>query len=368
MDLRSTARGITLAAALITTTLSVPASDAAAKLSTPATPQPHVVCTGDPGTVRPIVYDASRPDMNGLYAVPRRRPRGLVVFAHGHGHSVLSWANILTRVATNDGYIAVAMEYPGSKLSDPMAPPPNDYEYGWRVREGAAHSIEAAQLFDRTCHGLREIVDYGVSMGGNTSGLMAEAHAKRANGRPLFDHWFDIEGVTNLTEEYLGARALANSGNTTAQTAVQEIQDETGGPIEQVPAAYAALTVVDHAAAIRTSGIRGVVMVHAAADGLVPTDQTQQMAARLAQVGVPADVYEVGTRSPSAQGSDTTLDGYLGLPIQSPFAGHGYEGNPTATVISIGLAHLDAILQGREAWPSGGVHEHFVDGTLGQLF
>ena len=107
-------------------------------------------------------------------------------------------------------------------------------------------------------------------------------------------------------------------------------------------------------------------MVHAAADGLVPTDQTQQMAARLAQVGVPAEVYAVGTTGPASE-PGTTLDGYLPVSHPEPLAGHGSEGSNTQIVIQTGLSHLDAILQGREPWPSPGLHEGAVDGTLGTI-
>jgi hypothetical protein len=314
-------------------------------------------------------------DHTGEYVVPSGRPKGLVAFAHGHGHSILSWTWILQHVAA-EGYIAVAMEYPGTTFDDPRVPDYShqtgapgsrqDHEIGWQVREGATQLTAAARQFESACPGLKTIVDYGVSMGGNTSGLIAEAHAKRADGKPLFNLWFDIEGVTNLTEEYLGARGLANSGSSTAATAVAEIEREAGGPLERNPSAYDALTVTAHAAAIRASGISGVVMVHALDDGLVPTDQTQQMAAALTQAGVPADVTLVGRRAPGSDSNDTTLDGYIPVAHTLPFAGHGFEGSHTQTVITTGLARLDSILHGG-AWPQG-FHEHLLDGSLGQIF
>jgi hypothetical protein len=194
---------------------------------------------------------------------------------------------------------------------------------------------------------------------------MAMAHATRHDGRPLFDRWFDIEGVTDLTEEYLEARSLAQTGNKDAKLAVSEIEAETGGPIGHNADAYGRRTVVEHAADIAASGIRGVMMVHAADDGLVGTDQTQEMAAGLTQVGVPADVYAVGTTGPKSE-PGTTLDSYLPVAHPEPFAGHGYEGSSTQIVIQTGLQHLDAILQGRAPRP-GGFHEHVVDGTVGQV-
>ncbi len=369
--------------------LALPAAGTAHAARPAKVPRPAIVCHGNPIAVHGIWLPSGgvitalpapagsivARDYTGEYAVPSGRPKGLVTFSHGHGHSILSWTWIVQHVAT-EGYIAVAMEYPGTTFDDPTVPDyanqtgspsdKQDHEIGWQVREGAAQTIAAARQFESACGHLKTIIDYGVSMGGNTSGLIAEARAQRTDGGPLFNLWFDIEGVTNLAEEYFGARALANSGNSTAATAVGEIQHEAGGPFEQNPAAYSALTVVAHAGDVRTSGIGGVVMVHALDDGLVPTDQTQQMALALTQAGVPVDVTVVGTRVPGSDSNDTTLDGYLPIPHSLPFAGHGFEGSHTQTVISTGLAKLDAILHGG-ARPQG-FQEHFLDGTLGQLF
>jgi hypothetical protein len=358
-----------ISALAVAVTLVLSSAAAQARQLALAASAPRVICRGNPNIAHTLVlpvpgsHDRGR-DVSGEYAAPRQPPKGLVVFAHGHGHSVLSWTWILEHVAASDGYLAVAMEYPGTTYPDPANP---DFTYGWRVREGAAQSIRAAQLFARSCHGLRTIVDYGVSMGGNTAGLMAEANAKRPNGRPLFDLWFDIEGVTNLTEEYLEARTLAASGSSFAKTAVAEIEAEAGGPIEQVPGAYNALTVVAHADQVKSSGVRGVVIVQAVDDGLVGYNQTQEMASRLGQLGVPTEVYSVGRRAPGSDTNDTTLDGYIPVKHQLPLAGHGFEGSHTQTVISTGLNQLDAMLQDREPWPQG-FQQHFVDGVLGQLF
>jgi hypothetical protein len=367
--------------------LPVPESARAARLANAA--RPEVACHGNPGTVHGIwlpdrgVISAlpARPrmmvtrDHTGEYVAPAGRPKGLVAFAHGHGHSILSWTWILRHVAA-EGYIAVAMEYPGTTFDDPKVPDyahqtgtptsRQDYERGWQVREGATQLIAAARQFESACPGLTTIIDYGVSMGGNTSGLIAEARARRRDGTPLFNLWFDIEGVTNLTEEYLGARGLANSGSSSAATAVGEIEHEAGGALEQHPRAYDALTVTAHAAEIRASGIRGVVMVHALDDGLVPTDQTQQMAVALSRAGVPVDVTVIGRRAPGSDSNDTTIDGYVPVAHTLPFAGHGFEGSHTQTVISTGLTKLDSILHGG-AWPHGS-HEHFLDGALGPIF
>lgn len=353
--LRAAARGI-LGALLLVALLVAPT------VARGATPLPKPACSGDPSVVRDLVFDPNDPTYNGLYVVPRGRPQGLVVFAHGHGQTPLVWQDILRRVATNDGVIAVAMEYPGTRFNV-LFKGMNVPVFGWRVQEGADNSIRAAQLFESRCRNLKTIVDYGVSMGGNTSGLIAAAGAKRRDGRPLFDLWFDIEGVTNLTEQYLEARLIAPAVPLAA-LAQAEIEEETGGPIEAVPQQYARRTVVARAQDIAAAGVRGVVMVHSLADGQVAYNQTQEMALRLQQVGIPADVYSVVTHGPSSD-SGTTLDQLLiPVPHDSPFSGHGFEGNPNNIVVKTGLDHLDAMLQGREPFPSG-FHERIVDGTLG---
>lgn len=66
---------------------------------------PPFACTDD----RP---DASRLSLRvvgeratGHYAVPRRRPPALVVYAHGYGHTSYSWTEHLERTATK-GFVA----------------------------------------------------------------------------------------------------------------------------------------------------------------------------------------------------------------------------------------------------------------------
>jgi hypothetical protein len=222
-----------------------------------------------------------------------------------------------------------------------------------------------AQEFLQACPGLRNrpVIDYGVSMGGNTSGLMAAAGARRPGTRkPLFDYWFDIEGVTNVIETYLEATLVAQSGNKTGIQAKQEIEQENGGAPAQQPARYAELAVVTHAHQIAKSGIKGVIMVHGLDDGTVPYDQTPEMNSALTIAGMPTDFYSVATKTPGTE-SGSTLDGLIPIKHDSPFAGHGGEGSQTQLVIQTGLAALDRLLQ-KDDRPTG--HRAFlVDGTLG---
>jgi hypothetical protein len=221
---------------------------------------------------------------------------------------------------------------------------------------------------------------YGVSMGGETAGLAVAEGARRPRSRrPLFDYLFDIEGVANVTETYLEAAATQNY-------AQHEIEEEMGGTPAQVPGAYRQRTLVARAGDVARSGVRGVVIVQAADDGLVPYDQNREFAAGLVAHHVPVSYFTVGMRgkvdtaSPnplnltgnsgcsSAEECQTTLDGYVtgNIPgFVSPFAGHGWEGSNTQVVIMTGLAQLDALFQARRH-PSG-YHEYLVDPNLGTV-
>jgi hypothetical protein len=305
----------------------------------------------------------------------------VVVFAHGHNNTPEgAWENHVRQTAQNDGVIAVAMDY-----YDPNPPSPlpagvgGPQDYGWRVAEGADFSVAAARKFDALCHP-RTIVMYGVSMGGNTAGLAVAEQAKRAGGRgPLFDYLFDIEGVMNVTETYLEAAATQNY-------AQGEIEEEMGGPLQQVPSAYQQRTVVTRVPEIASSGVRGVVIVQAAGDGLVPYDQTREFAAALLAQHVPVDVFTVGSRGKidtanpnplnltnnsgcSTQNEcQTTADGYVTGEIPgfvSPLAGHGWEGSSTQVVITTGLDRLAALFNDGQRPP--GYREFLVDPNIGTV-
>lgn len=327
----------------------------------------------------------------GYYALPDRRPRGLVVFAHGHGNSAWKWRLNVRNAAAELGVIAVAMDY--RRQTYPKSDPPGDItteSYGWRVREGAEDSIAAARLFERRClaasarerrgsHRRRgraqrrerrterrerrterrqrarrtrrlPVVMYGVSMGGNASGLAVAAGARRRDGTPLFDYWFNIEGVTNVIETYFEARAVAGPpiNNKTGQIAVAEIEEEMGGTFEERPDTYAEHTVVTRADDIRKSGLKGVVMVHGMMDGTVPYNQSEEMFAALAAEGVPTDLFTVVRRgdAPDGQTAEETLTIAERIPgYSSPFAGHGGENDLTHPVIKLGNERLAKLLE-----------------------
>ncbi|MDQ3878120.1 MAG: lysophospholipase, partial [Actinomycetota bacterium] len=123
---------------------------------------------------------------SGLYARPATTPTTLVVFDHGYQKPATAYWDEHLRDAADHGVLAVAPDYTG------IGPAP--HYRGWNVSAGAADSITDAKYFLGACPSIKQVVLMGISMGGNASGLAVAADAKRADGSPLFDYWFDIEG------------------------------------------------------------------------------------------------------------------------------------------------------------------------------
>jgi dipeptidyl aminopeptidase/acylaminoacyl peptidase len=279
---------------------------------------------------------------SGRYALPdSETPTQLVIMFHGHGNDSCSWRRHLQQAAER-GAIAVAMDYTGQR----QTPSEN---YGWFVDEGAADSIAAARYFLNAYPSIRQVFAIGISMGGHAAGLaVASPDAVRADGSPLFDYFVDVEGVNNIIEEYLVARGVApvNAGGALAQ---QEIEEEYGGSLETVPDAYLTSSIVTRAQDMK---LRGALIVNAVDDGLVPTDQSPQMAAALIAAGVPAHVFTVLGRGDGESGTTATaiaagpLFDAAGQSYESPFAGHGWEGSETQLVVRTGFEQLFALMAG----------------------
>src|SRR3954463_1646733 len=237
----------------------------------------RVACTGTPTTAQALTVPVAGEMASGFYAVPRHQARGVVVFDHGYSHTAWNWREHLTQVAARDGVIAVAMDYRHQK--DSAVDPKTGFSSsrGWRVQEGADDSIAAAKLFDRACKtgGVNSV--YGISMGGNTSGLVAAAAAKRTTGKPLFDYWFAIEPAVNVTETWAEASLVAQSGNTFAVQAAEDIEQEMGGTPADAPASYQSHTVMARIGDIAAAGLRGVTVVQGVDDGLVPYNQSREL-------------------------------------------------------------------------------------------
>ena len=321
-----------------------------------------VACSDAVDEAIPFAIDVEGEQATGHYALPQGEPVGMATFAHGYGHTSASWTEHLRNAARDLGVIAVAMDYRGTVITPREGDVPTSR--GWRVAEGAEDTIAAATMFEVACPGLGTITNFGVSMGGNTSGLIAAAGAERADGTPMFDYWINVEGATNVIETYMEARTLAPA-NTTAANAVADIEEAFGGTFEEVPDVYQERAVVTRAADIAASGVRNVIMVHGVDDGLVPPNQTREMATVLRQHDVPTVVTTVSLRDEATE-RDTTITGYVGGQLdpnyRSPLAGHASERSTTHIVMRQALDTLSRIYSDEWLVCDGEWH---LDGSAG---
>jgi acetyl esterase/lipase len=317
-------------------------------------------CYGDPQQVRTLSYSVKGQPAQALYALPAGKPAGIVVFDHGYGHTMYSWSQHIARTAKTLGVIAIAPNYRG-QVDTPAAKPGGlPSSRGWQVAEGAEDSIAAVQRFDKLCGHNGINVVYGVSMGGNTSGLVVASKPQDAKGKPLFDYWVAVEPAVNVTETYQGARALAPF-NEFAAHAQADIEKEMGGPFESKSSVYAERTVVNRTQDIAASGIKGVVIAHGVVDGLVTHDESRQLQALLRAQNVPVDMAAFLTHSEKSE-AGTTIDGYAPVPHDSPFAGHASETSTTHDVGVAGFASLARLYKGESVRCS----ETVYDGASGR--
>lgn len=313
-------------------------------------------CTGNPASTLPIGLTSQGQPTKGLYVLPARQPRTLVVFGHGYSYNDTAWIGHMMNAAGIDGALAVTMNYRG--LTDlPKDSTGYERSRGWPVQAGSEDLITAARYFDAACGPFDRIVMLGVSMGGNSTGLAAAAQAKRIDGRPLFDYWVGVEGVYNITELYNEATLVAPT-NQFAANAKADIEAETGGTPAQVPQAYTDRTVVAQASKIAASGLKGVYVVHAVNDGEAAYNQAQEMTSDLRAGGLPTDLYTVTRHAPGDLRTDTTLSQSAGT--QSDFAGHEAEWSPHDIVLDTGFDRLTALLVRGEPPPCN--RDFTVDG------
>ncbi|MGH2831048.1 MAG: alpha/beta hydrolase family protein [Actinomycetota bacterium] len=311
-------------------------------------------------------------DVSGQYVLPDTpRPQALVVMFHGYGNDSDSWVCHMLDAAAH-GAVAFALDYRGTGwIGEP------DANRGWFVKEGAEDSIALASAFLRRFPSIRTVVSFGISMGGNASGLAVSRMATRPGGAPLFDYWIDVEGVVTLAEEYVLASAVGLV-NEFAQRAADDMNEECRRNYSDLAACLADLTVLAHAGDIAAGGLRGAVVVHGLDDGLVPADQSRQISTALRAAGVPVEQYTALRRNDwqnAATAEDeggTTLSQNVaaplleaaGQPYSRPLAGHGWEGSDTHIVIKTAFNRLWRILDGGRAPRNA---EFAVDGDAGRI-
>lgn len=353
---------VAVVAAVLTSSLALPAVAKAPAAKT----APNIGCRDKVDAARELTIQVEGQAATGHYALPRRPPAGLAVFAHGYQHTSASWVEHMKNAARR-GLAAVTMDNRGIEILSEQEEHGYPRSRGWNVWTGAEDSIAAAKLFQAACPSIEKTVIMGVSMGGNTSGLAVAMAAGETNpdGGPLFDYWIDVEGAVNVVETYLGARALEGTGNETAQNGKEDIEAAMGGPIEEVPEAYVEHAVVSHIDDIQASGVKGVVVIHGIDDGLVPYNQGREMSSLLLAAGVPTDMFSVGRKSPESE-RETTMTGYVAGQAdenyRSPFAGHASEVSETHIVMVTAFDRLWALFDGEEPGP---YREFMVDGEMG---
>lgn len=320
-------------------------------------PNKKIRCTDNNDEVLPLSLPVDGGNATGQYALPDTKdPKTLVVFAHGYSHMSASWVEHMRAAAAEHGVIAVTMDYRGTYTDK------DGNIRGWFVKEGAEDMIAATHLFQDACSSIKETVLFGVSMGGNSSGLAVARAAteKNAQDGPLFDYWFDIEGAVDVLETYAGAAALAGSGNAFANNAKADIEDEMNGTFAEDPEGYADLAVVSHIDEIAASGVKGVVLVHAIEDGLVPYNQAREFVPMLIGSGIPTEMFTAARKGSGESG--TTATGYSGHD-DSPFAGHASEKSTTHVVMVTALSRLWELVDDGVAVET--YREFFVDPELG---
>lgn len=327
-------------------------------------------CTSTSQAPQPLSVTVGGQTATGRYSLPSTAPRGIVVVGHGFPGTSATFAAQMQQIATNDNVIALAMDYRGTDLSTGL---------GWRVIEGAQDSIAATKLFDASCPGSANFINtvFGISMGGNMSGLAVSQNATRSNGSPLYNYWFDVSGVSNVAETWADAEAISlvplGSVQATGTNALAAQSAEFGGSALTALPTYLANNPVTRAGLMRASGLQGVEIFHGVDDGEVTADQGAQMAAALAVAGVPTDVYTSVFNTPGGS-NGLTLDGdTLGAALAavnaealmgmlpayvSPFSGH-----VSAIVMSTALAHLNALYAQNQV-PTG-LSVTLQDGSLG---
>lgn len=312
-------------------------------------------CTDKEDTAIPFELPVSGGRATGHYSLPDSSPGALVVFAHGYGHTSYSWTHHMRRVSNQHDAVTVAMDYRGIEIvgTKPSGVPDSR---GWPALAGAEDLIAAARFLQGRCGSIDTTILMGVSMGGNMSGLAA------ALSPGTFDQWIDVEGAVNVTETYLEASGVALSGNATAVNAQEDIEREMGGTFFEVPETYAERSVVTRAEEV-AANVDGVTIIHGLDDGLVPYNQSRELATLLGALQEPVDFFTITRRSARSE-QETTASGYAGGAMcsdyRSPLAGHASEMSTTHIVMTTAFERLALMLDGYAPGPQ--YSEYTVDG------
>lgn len=229
----------------------------------PGEPDPTPADPGFPAGLHRLELLVGDEPAHGLVAVPDAPPRTLVVVAHGLGGDAASHERDLRRLM-EAGVLAVAMDYRGERGA-------------FKVRTGVEDTVAATAALQAAYPAIDQTLLYGWSMGGEVALL-----APMAAPAGTYDHVFVGAGVMDLEVLWHENPALRRA-----------IEEETGGTPADVPQAYAERSPVRRVAELPERGVDRVFLVHGAADGPVPVEQSERMYNALAEAGQPVLYYVV---------------------------------------------------------------------------
>lgn len=272
-----------------------------------------------------------------LAFVPDSQPTKLVVFCHGYGQTVEgAWLGHMKRTASSD--IAVVSTNYRDNLGFPSL-------------RGAEDTIIATRNALARFPSIKTVYALGVSLGGNVCGNAITESAKQSpTGKSLYDYWVDVEGLVNLNESWLEAKAALPA-------AAEAMERDTGGTPADQPQEYVRRSPALNAQTMKSGGLQAVAVIHGFNDGLVPYNQAREMTTALILAGIPTQMINV-IFDGSEQTSGTTLTGGLALLTggEAPdvndelglnLTGHGWEGDYGHPVIRAGFDQLQLMLEGK---------------------
>src|SRR4051794_11063836 len=302
-----------------------------------AAPAQATTCTSKSSKAHRTSLKVQGQKSRAYVSLPRRKPRALVVVAHGYAWTAAAWKTKLRRIATQNRAIAVAPEFRGLRVHK------EDGRLKSRaipLRNAVADLTAYGRRYAKSCKSAKTNVLVGYSIGGIYSGNTLMHHPKRPGGkRRLFDYYVGMEAIEDVFGEFKLASALKDDAF--VKGAIDDAADELGGTIDEKPEAYHAVSPIEHIKRLRKSGIRGVILVHGSDDGLVPYSQATDMTKALRDGGVKTDLYTAYKRRPGDE-PDTTLSSRFGEP--SGNTGHASDRATRHLVPETGLRVIRNLL------------------------
>lgn len=283
--------------------------------------------------------------------VPDSQPTKLVVFCHGYGHTVEdAWLEHMKRTATADVAV-VSTNYRDN--------------FGFPSLRGAEDTIIATRNALKRFPSVKTVYALGVSLGGNVCGNAITESAKQSpTGKSLYDYWVDVEGLSNLTESWVEAKAALPD-------AAAGMERDAGGTPADKTQEYVRRSPALNTRTMKSGGLQAVAVIHGFNDGLVPYNQGREMATALLAAGIPTQFFNV-IFDGAEQTSGTTLTGDVGLITggEAPdvndelglnLTGHGFEGDYGHPVIRAGFDQLQLMLDGK--FPTTPYGESVINST-----